>query len=163
MTNNAKLVWTIGGGLLVLSWFRKPKGTVTTSESFDFSMYGGPTTYPQPLKVFAEGIARAEGFYVPGSIPARANNPGDLKVAGRPVLPGTAITRFDSADQGWEALYRQLFLIVTNQSAHYDLSMSIAEMGRIWTATVAEQGSWASTVAARVGASVDAPLWAVMV
>lgn len=163
MNKSAKLVITIGGALIVISLFkRKPVGTVITSEGFDLSMYGGPTTYPQQLMNFAQGIARAEGFYVPGSVPARANNPGDLKLAGKPVLPGTSITRFDSVDQGWDALYRQLYLVLTGQSAVYNLDMTIADMSRLWTATVTQQPAWAAAVASQVGASVDTPLWGVL-
>lgn len=163
MNKSAKVVITLGGALLVFSYFkRKPVATVSTSESFDLSVYGGPTTYPQPLMNFAQGIARAEGFYVSGSIPARANNPGDLKIPGLPTLPGTSITRFDSVAAGWDALYHQLYLILTSQSQVYTLDMSIAEMSRLWTATVTEQPAWAAAVAMQVGASVDTPLWGVI-
>lgn len=162
MTRDTTMLVGLGGVLAALYVLRRvPVATVTTSEGFDLSGYGGPTTYPEPLMEFARGIARAEGFYVAGSIPNRANNPGDLKL-GAPYLPGTAITRFDSVDQGWNALYRQLYLILTGQSRRYTLDMSIADMGRVWTATVSEQTAWAGTVAAQVGATVDAPLWTVM-
>lgn len=158
--NTTKLVLAFGGGLLVLAWLRKPKGTVTTSEAFDFSPYGGQTDYPQPIKTFAQAVARAEGFYIPGSIPARAHNPGDLKLPGQPTLAGTSITQFGSDDAGWAALYKQLWLIVTGGSSHYDLGMSIEEMAQVYTAT--EQGPWARNVATYLGASVDTPLWQVM-
>jgi hypothetical protein len=160
MNKNAKVVITVAGGLLVLARFRKPKGTVTTSEAFDLSAYGGPTDYPQPIKTFALAISRAEGFQVPGSIPQRAHNPGDLKLPGRATLPGTSITQFASDDEGWAALYRQLWIILTGASDNYNLDMSIADMARIYTAD--NQGPWASTVAQYVGASVDTPLWQVL-
>lgn len=160
--NTFKVIIALGGGLLVLSWFRRaePVGTVTTSEGFDLSTYGGVTSYPQPIRTFAAAIAKQEGFYVPGSIPQRANNPGDLKIPGRPVLAGTSITKFDSVDDGWNALYRQLYLILTGKSAHYNLNMTIDEMARVWTAT--QQVPWATNVANFVGADRSTPLWQVL-
>lgn len=128
--------------------------SVTTYEGFDLSEYGGPTSYPTPIVRFAQAIAKQEGFYVAGSIPQRYNNPGDLKTN------GSSITQYSSADEGWNALYRQLFLILTGGSAHYNLDMSIEEMSRVWTAT--QQGPWAANVSAYLGVSPDAKLWEVM-
>lgn len=163
--NIAKLVVGVGGFLFVLSWFKRPKAatvaTVTTSEGFDLSAYGGPTTYPQAIKTFAQAIAKQEGFYTPGSIPKRAHNPGDLKIPGKGTLPGTSITLFDDDDSGWDALYHQLMLIVTGQSGRYDLDMTIADMAAVWTLT--QQGPWAANVSAYIGASPSTPLWQVLV
>jgi len=161
--NNAvKIVIGIGGGLLILSWFRRQPttATVTTWEGFDLSQYGGATSYPQPIKTVAQAIAKQEGFYVAGSIPQRANNPGDLKVPGLPTLPGTSITQFESIDAGWTALYKQLFLILTGQSAYYHLDMTIDEMSRVWTTT--QQGPWAANVASYLGTTTHTPLWQVL-
>lgn len=162
MTHGTKAVLVIGGGVLILSWFKRPPVTsVTTSEGFDLSVYGGESSYPQPLKLFAQAIAKQEGFYKPGSIPQRAHNPGDLKIPGRPTLPGTFITLFESDDQGWDALYRQLMLIVTGASEHYNLDMTIDDMARVWTAT--QQKEWGKNVASYLGASVTDPLYRVLV
>jgi hypothetical protein len=160
MNNQTKIVVLIGGGVLVLTWFKRPKGTVTTSEGFDLSAYGGPTSYPQPIIQFAQAIARQEGFYVRDSIPARAHNPGDLKIPGKATLPGTSITQFASDDEGWQALYKQLWSIVTGKSNNYNLSMTIEEMARVWTAT--EQSAWAGNVATFSGATPGTPLWQVL-
>ena len=61
----------------------------------------------------AEAIAHEEGFGIPGTMPTRQNNPGDLRHApgefhqlGQP----NAVGSFDSADEGWKALERQLEL-----------------------------------------------------
>lgn len=156
----------VGVGLAGLGvlWFllnkRDPIATVTTSEGFDLSEYGGPTSYPEPIRQFAAAIARQEGFYVSGSIPQRANNPGDLKIPNMPTLPGTSITQFPSADAGWNALYRQLHLILTGRSSFYNLDMTIADMGRVWTVT--EQGPWSTNVASFLGVSTDTRLWQVL-
>jgi hypothetical protein len=152
------------GAFVILTWWivtrRKLIATVTTSEGFDLSPYGGPTTYPDPIKRTATAIAYAEGFFVAGSIPQRAHNPGDLKLQDEPTLPGTAITQFSSDDAGWTALYRQLWLALTGQSAYYYPDMTIADMARQWTAT--QQDTWASNVANHLGVPVTTPIWNVL-
>jgi hypothetical protein len=59
----------------------------------------------------AEAIAHEEGFYVPGSVPNRDNNPGDLRhsphsfhSAGDP----NGIGQIDTITDGWSDLERQL-------------------------------------------------------
>lgn len=91
------------------------------------------------LRLFARAIAFAEGYGVPGAIPTVRNNPGDLKVSG-----DGSITTFASVADGWDALYRQLALIVSGRSRVYNLNMSIAEMASKWTAT--EQSAWTNNV-----------------
>lgn len=165
MTKQTKLI-TVGAAIAALYLFRSklsggPVASVTTSEGFDLSEYGGPVSYPAGIKRMAEAIARQEGFYKSGSIPQRANNPGDLKVPGwtGPTL-GTGITVFNSVDDGWQALYRQLWRILTNQSAYYNLDMTIAEMGGVWTAT--QQDAWSSNVAGFLGVPTSTKLWEVL-
>lgn len=96
----------------------------------------------------ADAIAHAEGWGVPGAVPTRANNPGDLKVPGwrGPVTGREGIPIFDTVDDGWSALYHQLQLIERGASSQYDVSMTIAEMANHWTAT--ERPEWAANVAA---------------
>jgi hypothetical protein len=159
-------------GLAALAWWlyrRTPAGQgapsggltprVTTSYGVDLGAIGGVTSYPEPIQNFARAIARQEGFNVAGSIPQRANNPGNLK-NGVPHLPGTSITHYTSAGEGWAALHRQLYLILTGGSRYYTLDMSIEEMSRVWTAT--EQGPWARNVATFLGVQPSAPLWQVL-
>lgn len=139
-------------------------GTVDdTSESFDLSDDEGSLSvsypvYSQQIQQFAQAIANAEGFFRPGSIPQRANNPGDLKVSGwtGPTLGAEGIPCFDSPDEGWSRLYRQLQLIVDGRSHVYSLSMTIDQMGAKWTDT--QPSSWASNVAAFLGVPTSTPL-----
>lgn len=165
MTAKQKIV-TIGAAITALYFWRtkvskQPVPSVTTSEGFDLSPYGGPTSYPDGIKRMAQAIARAEGFYVAGSVPQRAHNPGDLKVPGwtGPTL-GDNISVFATDDAGWNALYRQLYLILTGQSAYYNLDMTIADMARTWTAT--QQSAWGSNVAAALGVPTSTPLYMVL-
>jgi hypothetical protein len=58
-------------------------------------------------------IAQMEGFNVPGSLPARQNNPGDLMHAPGETHPADApnsIGSFSDAATGWAMLERQLTL-----------------------------------------------------
>lgn len=163
MTAQTKTIAVVGAiAAALLLWRRKPVATVTTSEGFDLSSIGGPVTYPAPIKRFAEAIARAEGFYVAGSIPQRAHNPGDLKVLGwdGPTLGG-GISVFQSDDAGWSALYRQLWIIVTGGSNNYYLDMSIDEMAAKWTAT--QSDAWARNVAGFLAVPTSTPLVSVII
>jgi len=61
----------------------------------------------------AQLIAQREGFGVPGALPTRQNNPGDLVHApGETHVPGEpdAIGSFENAEMGWDRLERQLTL-----------------------------------------------------
>lgn len=112
------------------------------------------------LQEFAEAIASAEGFYVPGSAPQRANNPGDLKVPGwtGPVTGAEGVSVFGTPDEGWRRLYAQLQLIVNtgdpnaaaSRSHVYNLSMTIREMAAHWTDTQAD--NWTANVVAKMHA-----------
>lgn len=163
MTRQHTTIAVVGGiaALLLLSR-RKLTGTVTTSEGFDLAPYGGPTSYPEPIKRFAQAIARAEGFYVAGSIPQKAHNPGDIKMINwtGPTL-GEGISVFQSDDAGWSALYRQLWIIVTGQSSNYYLDMTIDQMAAKWTAT--QQSSWAKNVAGFLAVDTKTPLVSVLI
>jgi hypothetical protein len=120
---------------------------------------------PSPaMRLLGEAIARAEGFFVSGSIPDRANNPGNLKIGTvsglQPLSNGISV--FPSRDAGWAALYRQLGLIATSKSKVYTSGplTTIREMGNKWAPGGIENvaGQWASSVAKILGVSVDTPL-----
>lgn len=100
----------------------------------------------------AEAIALAEGYGVPGAIPTVANNPGDLKVGGPSI--GSGISVFQTPEQGWDALYRQLVAIRDGRSAYYDTSTTLADMGQRW----AGDHAWAGNVARTLGVSVETTL-----
>lgn len=103
------------------------KGTTTRARSGSFF-------------AFANAIAFAEGFGVPGAIPTVRNNPGDLKW----FPPYTDIATFPTAAEGWEALYRQLDRIRLGDSPYYQPTMTIGQVARVWTAT--EQTAWTNNV-----------------
>ncbi len=94
----------------------------------------------------AEAIAHAEGFYVPGSIPALAHNPGDLVCAWLPgpKMGAEGIHIFENDATGWAALEHQLALIRAGKSREYQLGTTIGEMAAHWTRT--QQTAWALNV-----------------
>lgn len=55
-----------------------------------------------------EKIARREGFFHPGTLPQRLNNPGSIKYVGQVgASPGPhGFAMWDSAIEGWSALER---------------------------------------------------------
>lgn len=107
-----------------------------------------PYFYSQGIQDLAAAIAKAEGFYVVDSVPARANNPGDLKVRGwtGPTTGAEHIPCFPTLEDGWHALYVELQRIADGRSHVYDLSMTFAEMGQKWTDTQAT--AWTGNVIA---------------
>lgn len=81
---------------------------------------------------FAEAIARAEGFYVSGSIPQRAHNPGDLKLsaASSPLGYLNGHTIFSSDEEGWNALFHQIELMRTGTSRIYKPEMTFEQIAQ---------------------------------
>ncbi len=110
------------------------------------------TAVSDRIKAVAEAIARAEGFYVAGSIPARANNPGDLKIGdrGNGVIEGKTV--FATAQDGWNALYRQLDLIRTGKSRNFKPTDTWREVARTWVGPVGFE-DWLGNVTQRLGAT----------
>jgi hypothetical protein len=65
------------------------------------------------MSKLAHLIAQEEGYGIPGSLPTRDNNPGDLRHSPHsfhtPSDPN-AIGKIDTVEHGWEDLERQLEL-----------------------------------------------------
>lgn len=119
------------------------------------AMLTAPTPQTEPesttdgrVKRLAEAIARAEGFYVAGSRPARNNNPGNLTVdiAGGGTAAGRdgAFVTYATADAGWADLYAQVQLMLSGGSRYYSPQMTIEEMAMVYTTT--QQAAWAQNV-----------------
>src|SRR4030095_6104140 len=88
----------------------------------------------------------------------RNNNPGNLTID----LTGTGIgfdgpfVKYATASDGWEALKKQVSKMIDGSSAYYNVSMTIAQIASIYTAT--QQTEWASNVASRLGVSPNTTL-----
>lgn len=115
---------------------------------------------PTPkVKQLAEAIAKAEGFYVAGSLPARIHNPGDLEIGN--VGYGTDIgkTIFPDDQTGWEWLYGECMLMLAGQEARhhshvYNLSMTFLRVAQLYTGGDNYIG-WAEVVSAGCGMKVS--------
>ena len=107
----------------------------------------------------ANAIAQAEGANVSGSIPNKANNPGDLELGdiGYGTIAaagGQQITVFPSLSAGLAALENQISLIASGQSkAGYPQGATIAQVGAIYAGDTS--GTWAQNVANALGLSPD--------
>lgn len=102
-------------------------------------------------------VARAEGFFVPGSRPARNNNPGDLRESGDQGVDDQGYGVYSSASQsepftgtGWDALRRQFRLIFTGASRVYSPSMTWAQVAQLYD----QGGDWENWLR-NVGMSQD--------
>lgn len=102
------------------------------------------------VRRIALAIARAEGFYVAGSISQTRHNPGNIT-----DTSGTIRTYLTDAD-GWAALHDYIERVIAGRHPAYPAGVTIAEAARIYTAT--QQAEWAYNVAAILGVSQDTPL-----
>lgn len=173
--NTQQRVIAFGALAFAAFWLMKPKAltpSVTTSETIDLDPLGGlgMTDYGRKIKDFGNAIARAEGFFVQGSIPARACNPGNLKTPSwtapgeiEGATLGEGIACFQSVDAGWNALYRQLYLIVNGGSNVYSLDDTIATMAVKWTGNATEGSAWGNNVARTLGVDINTPLYEALV
>lgn len=168
MTINKQLAGVVVVLGLALWYFRRrvtaeraPIPSVTTETSFNLGV-------TNEIKRFAEAIARAEGYYVGGSIPFRANNPGNLtspswtfagELEGQ-TLGAEKIAVFSTSQQGWNALYNQLVLIINGQSSVYTLDDTIASMGAKYANGAPE---WAYNVAAYLKVPQSTKLYEVLI
>lgn len=111
------------------------------------------------IVALAQAIAQAEGFGVPGAVPTRAHNPGDLVNGdiGLGVANSAGVTIYASDADGWGALYHELNLIFTGMSSVYSTSFDFATFARLWTGGD-NFSAWAANVTSIVGASVNSTL-----
>jgi len=107
----------------------------------------------------AQAIATYEGYYQPGSLAARNNNPGNLRSWGTaPVVDGYA--QFDTAGDGWRALVRQVELNISRGLSLFEFfgGKPGVYSGYAPAADNNQPAAYAQYVAGRVGVPVDIPL-----
>ena len=89
--------------------------------------------------IIAHAIATAEGYFAAGphnghSLPYSLNNPGDLEASSVPYNGKVAgKCRFNTVDDGWLALARELNLIESGKSHVYSPQRTLAQFANIWT------------------------------
>lgn len=111
------------------------------------------------VDLMAQAIATMEGFYKPGSLAARNNNPGNLRSWGtNPVVNGYA--QFPTLDAGWAALKKQI-------QKNIDRGLNLTEFfggktgvygGYAPSADKNDPVNYAKYVAGRTGVDVNTPL-----
>jgi hypothetical protein len=115
------------------------------------------------ISIWASAIAQFEGFNLPGSRPARNNNPGDLKFAGQSGATGqdsAGFAIFPDASTGFQALYNQLNKYVRDFPNSSLLEIMAHYLGQ-HAASIDSQGNafqYAGFVAGQLGTGVDTTL-----
>lgn len=147
-------------GIVVIGLIAVSSAQASTG-SLDFmSVPSGSLNPTQGITAMAQAIAEAEGFFVPGSLPARAHNPGDLTEGDfgdtgiyLTSSSGAQIIVYPDDQAGWNALYEKLQNIANGTSSVYSPDMTIAQFANKWTST--QQSSWAENVASSIGADIN--------
>lgn len=96
---------------------------------------------PAWLVALGEGIAQAEGFGIPGALPTRYNNPGDVTDGS-----GNKI-QFMSVADGFSALYKNVMGAFDGTSTYYTPTMTLQQFAETWTGGD-QADSWITTVLA---------------
>lgn len=128
----------------------------------DLGGYVDQSATSQTVRI-AQAIATAEGFYSPGSRPARNHNPGDMTsdLIGKSIgMDGPFVVFITDAD-GWNNLYAQVNAYINGTSRYHSSSSSISDLAGLGSETgytATDQEAWANTVAQTLGVSVDTPL-----
>lgn len=111
------------------------------------------------VQKIAKAVATAEGFYVNGSLPQRANNPGDLELGdiGNGTINGKTV--YANVSQGWQALYGQVQAMLDNSSKIYGPTWTIQDIANEYVSGQSgpsnDSLTWAQNVADNLGVSVD--------
>lgn len=119
---------------------------------------------PSRTEALAGAIARAEGFYVKGSVPARFHNPGDIRSHSRHAYAGQVglsrhgyvIFRNDAA--GWAALRGQIEKVISGESKIYTVNMTLRQFSKRY----ATSATWVRNVSRLLAVDANAPLWEVL-
>lgn len=120
---------------------------------------GGSLLVSPKVKAFAEAIAKAEGFGAnPNNLPTRNHNPGDLEIGDIGYGTDQSKTIFPNDVAGWNALYKQVELIMNEESkAGYSLNDSIQTFAARYTGGD-HSNTYAFAIASHLGIDVNSTL-----
>jgi hypothetical protein len=116
----------------------------------------GDTSSPPNVQAIANAIATAEGGLTPGTFPYRTNNPCDVFVGG-------STAGYATMQDGWNACYNQINLMLSGNSSVYTPDESISDIAASYAPASAgnNPSAWANNVASALGLSPSDPLTAV--
>lgn len=150
-------------GFALVAWALAQQFSGGGSDTLDDLGGQVDTSASSKTVAIAQAIATAEGFYAPGSRPARNFNPGDMTadLIGKSVGKDGPFVKFANNADGWENLYAQVNAWLDGTSQYHSADSTIADLAGLgdetgYTAT--DQTAWANTVANTLGVSVDTPL-----
>jgi hypothetical protein len=106
------------------------------------------------MSKLAQLIAKEEGFYVPGSVPNRLHNPGDLRHSPHSYHTGdpNGIGEIDNDTDGWADLERQLELFA-------DRGLTLAQVIYEYAPeTENDSAAYLAFVCRGLGCSADTPV-----
>lgn len=133
------------------------KFDVSAAPPPDAPVAGTDVIIEDGIQRFAQAIGHAEGYGVPGAIPTRTNNPGDLKLGdqGQGMINGKTV--FSSALEGWLHLRAQIRLMWLDQSDYYGPDDTFKDISETWTAGNNSE-EWLATVSFDLGVSATTTL-----
>jgi hypothetical protein len=114
----------------------------------------------------SKAISKAEGFSVPGALPTRINNPGDMELGNRGWGTEAAKTIYEKADwnasltdktDGCSALRRECFVILSGASHNFEPSMTFLQLAQEWTGGD-KPNAWAAIVCQELGTEPEMKL-----
>lgn len=108
-----------------------------------------------PQEKLAHAIAMTEGAYIPGTIPNRYHNPGDLKIMrngqkypGQVGVGKADHVIFKNKQAGWNALLHQIDKIIDGTSEYYTTDMTVKQMGKKYAQ---RSHMWSNNLAKHLG------------
>ena len=105
-----------------------------------------------PVMELAKAMAEMEGFGVPGALPTRNHNPGDLRESKYQLYQKDGFAYFPDDETGWKAFIYDLCVKINGHSVTgLTPESSLKDLIYKWTAT--DQHRYLMFVSARLGAS----------
>ncbi|PWT76385.1 MAG: hypothetical protein C5B59_06580 [Bacteroidetes bacterium] len=115
-------------------------------------------------QALARAIARAEGFYVKGSVPNRFHNPGDIRAHSAHAYPGQVglskhgYVIFRSDADGWMSLLAQLEGMIERHSKNYNVNMTLLDFSHKY----ATSPTWVKNVSKILAVKKNTKMWEIL-
>ena len=107
-----------------------------------------------PVLELAKAMAKMEGFGIPGALPTRNHNPGDLRRSKFQSFTKDGFAYFPDDKTGWKALVYDLCIKITGKSTTgLTPESTLRDLIYKWTAT--DRYAYLMFVANRLGVSFD--------